>query len=1023
MKSLLKLYLLAAACCLLAASASAQCTMTTLTGTFLTPSGLTPTQAGLDAGETIATVATYGKLEFEPYDSSGRKATRVLCGGQTFVPQKVTAWVKSDGTIMNFAGTNSVTLIPTVGSTPTGLVYRLRGTLNGSSANFLAETTYDEQKALSSGAQNWGNLAVAGITALTYTGYNSIMDEAIALTGRTTVNFIGSGVSCVDNAGNTRTDCTISAGSTTVREVDLTPSVAGVTVLEFDQADGFVVTNPSGTNVRVDLAAIPDSALAQIVTASKISGAAITLLTSLPAGAGNLPIANLPDFSGVGACAANTWASTLNDNAAPTCTQPGFSNLSGAIALAQTQLTTRGDLWSVNSLGALYRLALGTNDQVLATNGLDPVWTAITDAMVPNNIAITVSGTSEEITVTGTAPPVVSIPAVLNLSGKTLKGGSPLVFEGLTADAFETTLVVSDPTAARSFTLPNADSVAVQPDAGAANNFLTAISALGVISKAQPGFSNLSGAASKAQQHAATVYTDQANTFTAGMKQTFQASATTAGFNLATSADPSTPVQGDVWFSTDNLKWRGATATQTAERMASKDVANGYAGLNASGLVDIARGGTNAATAQAAINNVSGLTTEGDLLFRDASNATRLARGTNGQCLTATATTIAWGSCAAGALGGSGTAGRVARFTAATTLGDSSFNDDGTAITSLFKINLGVTPSQALLLDIAQPGVAGARDSHFFDQRGTAFDTAGHNADWRRRVNVTSNAGASTLIIESRIDAAAFATRLSLTDAGVLNVSGYQQAGAALNFSHLAGSATAAQVPNLENLNGILTAAKGGTGANNAATLGRYLRADGTNYAISSVAAGGAGPCTNQLVRATVDNAAPTCATVTSADVDSTVRTGTVAVANGGTGSTSAAAARTALGTGTVWTNGPQITIAASTTTFTIPNGSSNFNTTESLRQVIVTRAGVLRNFYVRTTTAQPASGSLVLTIRVNGASTSITVTIAASGAAQTISDTINTASFVAGDLISIQAVNNATVASAQVQQVAMEVE
>ncbi|KKM86417.1 hypothetical protein LCGC14_1279190 [marine sediment metagenome] len=40
---------------------------------------------------------------------------------------------------------------------------------------------------------------------------------------------------------------------------------------------------------------LADSRLAQITTASKVSGAAITLLTSVPSGAGNLPVANLPD--------------------------------------------------------------------------------------------------------------------------------------------------------------------------------------------------------------------------------------------------------------------------------------------------------------------------------------------------------------------------------------------------------------------------------------------------------------------------------------------------------------------------------------------------------------------------------------------------------------------------------------------------------------------------------------------------------------------------------------------------------
>lgn len=40
-------------------------------------------------------------------------------------------------------------------------------------------------------------------------------------------------------------------------------------------------------------------------------------------------------YSGAGACAANTWASTLNGSAAPTCTQPAFSNLSGTAAGTQ----------------------------------------------------------------------------------------------------------------------------------------------------------------------------------------------------------------------------------------------------------------------------------------------------------------------------------------------------------------------------------------------------------------------------------------------------------------------------------------------------------------------------------------------------------------------------------------------------------------------------------------------------------------------------------------------------------------
>lgn len=44
-------------------------------------------------------------------------------------------------------------------------------------------------------------------------GYSTIQDEAVALAAETTVNFTGAGVTCVDNPGSSRTDCTIPGGS------------------------------------------------------------------------------------------------------------------------------------------------------------------------------------------------------------------------------------------------------------------------------------------------------------------------------------------------------------------------------------------------------------------------------------------------------------------------------------------------------------------------------------------------------------------------------------------------------------------------------------------------------------------------------------------------------------------------------------------------------------------------------------------------------------------------------------------
>ncbi len=86
-----------------------------------------------------------------------------------------------------------------------------------------------------------------------------------------------------------------------------------------------------------------------------------------------------------------------------------------------------------------------------------------------------------------------------------------------------------------------------------------------------------------------------------------------------------------------------------------------------------------------------------------------------------------------------------------------------------FRIRGSDTPSFGLLVDIAQPGVAGQRDSPFLDITGTAFDASGHDADWRRFVDVTSNAGASAFVFQSRIDVASFTERLRLTDLGALD--------------------------------------------------------------------------------------------------------------------------------------------------------------------------------------------------------------------------------------------------------------
>ena len=172
-----------------------------------------------------------------------------------------------------------------------------------------------------------------------------------------------------------------------------------------------------------------------------------------------------------------------------------------------------GDLLTGNSTPAWSRFAgnITTAKQFLTQTGTGtvsaaPAWAAIADGDIPSTLTrdseVVISGTANEITSSASGPATtLSIPAQLNISGKEIIGGAtPLKFEGTTDNNIYTQFTFTDPTVStKTVTFPNADSNTVQPDTGAANNFLTAISAAGVISKAQPAFTNLSGSATASQ--------------------------------------------------------------------------------------------------------------------------------------------------------------------------------------------------------------------------------------------------------------------------------------------------------------------------------------------------------------------------------------------------------------------------------------------------------------------------------------------------------------------------------------------
>lgn len=101
------------------------------------------------------------------------------------------------------------------------------------------------------------------------------------------------------------------------------------------------------------------------------------------------------NYSGIGACGANTWASTLNDNAAPTCTQPGIANLSSSTSASlRTVLSDE-----VGGGAAMFGLDPAMRDD-LGCTGLQVVRRNAGDAAFECATPSAGSGNSVEVSVT-----------------------------------------------------------------------------------------------------------------------------------------------------------------------------------------------------------------------------------------------------------------------------------------------------------------------------------------------------------------------------------------------------------------------------------------------------------------------------------------------------------------------------------------------------------------------------------------------------------------------------------------------
>jgi len=94
----------------------------------------------------------------------------------------------------------------------------------------------------------------------------------------------------------------------------------------------------------------------------------------------------------------------------------------------------------------------------------------------------------------------------------------------------------------------------------------------------------------------------------------------------------------------------------------------------------------------------------------------------------------------------------------------------------------------------------------------------------------------------------------------------------------------------------------------------------------------------------------------------------------------------------------------------------------EFQRRNLMPIAGTLKNFYVNNGN-QPATGSLVYTIRKSGVDSAFVITVAAGSLSGVFSNTTSTLSVVAGDFIGIKITNNASTGSGAIIGVSIVLE
>jgi len=298
-------------------------------------------------------------------------------------------------------GSTSVSLGATV-TTFTGLSALTSTTLTGTT---LIAGVADAANAISITA---GNITFEGSTADSYEIILTAADAASSDKTITLPNETGTVLTNASSIANSNlANSSLTIGSTAIALGATAASIAGVTSI----TSAAVVTDDDGFRVRDNSDATKQLAF----QCSGISGSTTRTMT-------------IPDSDG-------TIATQAYVNAQITAEDLDISDGSSAISIDLNSET----LTLAGGTGVTSTAATNT-----VTFAIDATVATLTGSQTLTNKTLT-SPTINAATVTG----------VLDLTGGVLSGASPLVFEGSTADGYETTFAFVDPTADRTITFPD----------------------------------------------------------------------------------------------------------------------------------------------------------------------------------------------------------------------------------------------------------------------------------------------------------------------------------------------------------------------------------------------------------------------------------------------------------------------------------------------------------------------------------------------------------------------------------------